>query len=162
MFRSQREQEEQEQRQQRCRFVVWRVVRAHTTVRQRRRSRESRTHTCWTTKTMPHGRQRDPAVRTAAPQWFAAGEEDDREYPGPGWMGLTAGKVAERSPSPQNAVESPAMQRVTAATTLNSVGLPRFGEALETAARVNGGRRQQQAHPVAVCWGRGRGQVRRS
>lgn len=77
-----------------------------------------------------------PAIRAVAADWFAAGEEDVRDYRGTGWTGLTAAAVAQRSPAVEDAAggagdaESAA---VAAGVALSNEELLGYGGALGTA-----------------------------
>ena len=73
-----------------------------------------------------------PAIRAAASDWFAAGEEDVRDYRGSGWTGLTAA-ATERSPAVGDAAGVAGDAAAAAAAALSSQDLLGYGGALGTA-----------------------------
>eukprot|EP00752_Nemacystus_decipiens_P007695 g6878.t1 len=89
-----------------------------------------------------------PAIRTAAADWFAADEEDVRDYRGPGWTGLTAAAAAERSPAVSSA-DGVAADAAAAAAAL-SEDLLGYGGALGAAAAVAD---EPRATPAATAPG---------
>lgn len=98
-----------------------------------------------------------PAIRSAAADWFAPGEEDVRDLRGPGWTGLTAA-VAERSHANENAAGFAGDAAAAAAATLSSQDLLSFGGAL--GAETADGRRATTAASApggSLSGGPGRG-----
>lgn len=93
-----------------------------------------------------------PTIRTAAAEWFASGEEDTRDYRGPGWTGLTAAMTtAKRSPAVDNAagIAGDAAAATAAAAALSSEDLLSYGGAF-------GGGGERRATPAAGAPGGGR------